>query len=157
MTDLILPAINILMLVGILFKYVRAPLVAHVSERSDKIEKDLVETAKQKWSAEQQKKEITAKLSQMDLEVEKLSKDFEAQAKQISEQLINKASTLANQIRSDAEASAKAASADLKAELISEFGILLVAKIEAGVQKQLTQNDKQNFRKIFTKLVEASQ
>lgn len=157
MNTLLLPAINVAMLIGLLIKYVRAPLVAHVADRSATIEKDLVETANQKRAAEAQKKEITAKLSQMDQEVTKLSKDFETQAKQISEQLINKASVLASQIRADADASAKAASADLKAELISEFGVLLVSKIESGIQKQLTQSDKQNFRKVFTKLVEASQ
>lgn len=157
MNALILPAINVVMLIGLLIKYVRAPLVAHVASRSETIEKDLVETAIQKSEAETKKKEITAKLFQMDQEVAKLARDFETQANELSSQMLNKVNVLSKQIRADAETAAKSASADLKSELISEYGLLLVSKIEAGVRSQLTQSDKQNFRKVFSKLVEAEQ
>lgn len=157
MNALLLPAINLAMLLGILVKFLRAPLKQFVADRSAKIEKDLVETAEQKASAEAKKKEISAKLSSVDLEVGKLSKEFEAEARATAEQLISKANTLAAQIKKDAFLSAQSATDDLKAELISEFGLMLVSKIEAGVQKELTKDDRQNFRKAFTKLVGAEQ
>lgn len=157
MNALILPAINLVMLLGILVKYLRQPLKQFVAERSSKIEKDLVETAEQKRSAEAQKREIDVKLSSVDHEVRKLSQEFEAEAKATAEQLILKAKTLAIQIKKDADLTAQNASADLKSELISQFGLMLVAKIEAGVAKELTKDDMQNFRKAFTKLVGAEQ
>lgn len=157
MSSLLWPTINVAILTGVLFKFLREPVKSFVSSRSQTIEKDLVDTAQQKTSAEKQKKELSAKLSNMDAEAERLVSDFQADARRLSEELVQKANVLAIQIRKDAEVAARSATQDLRAQLIAEYGTLLVNRIEAAVTKQLTQDDKTKFMKTFSKLVESTQ
>ena len=157
MQTLIAPAINLLILVGILVYFLKTPLKSFVLERHNTIRTDLENVREQLATAKREYEEFSRKLASLTAEVAELraqaAKDIDA----TRVRLIADAKRLAANIVVDARGSAEALYSELRGQLYTELSLRVLERAEAILRDRLTGDDRLRIRKEFSNQLESSQ
>lgn len=157
MEHLIAPAVNVLILIGILFYYLREPTKTYVHSRHLSIRDELQRVTEQLRTAQKQYDEFSSKLKAIDAEVQALRNQAKQDAQSLRVKVLAEAAKHASSIVSDAKLAASNVFTDLKVELRRELGTRVLERAEAMLRERLTQDDRTRIRHDFSRQMEAIQ
>ncbi len=133
--------LNFALLLVILFKFLRKPIVDSVKGRQESIAKAFEELENKKVEAEKRYKEYEKKLSGMDEEAKKILENFVQQGQKERDEIIEQAKAAAERIKAQAEFYVQQELAKAKAELQKEVAETAVKMAEEIIRKNLTEQD----------------
>lgn len=157
MKELIAPTINVLILVGVLFYYLRGPIRAHVQNRHLSLREELDKVRELLQKAKNQHEEFTSKLGALSAETGALRAQMSQDAAAAKQRLLADAQKLALGIAADAQAAALGLYQDLRTQLFGEVGTRVVERAEVLLRERLTGDDKARLRREFSRQVETVQ
>lgn len=137
------PAANFVILVGILYYFLKAPLSAHLVDRKTTIRKDLVDAAELSAAANRQLAEIDAKVKALPGEIDTLrrrgAEEIAAEERRIAELAAAERERLLEQTRREIELQLRIA----KRDLLEHAADLAVGLASDRIQKEITPADHQ--------------
>ncbi len=133
--------LNFTLLVIILVKFLKKPIVDALHGRTESIRAAFDELAAQKAEAERQYAEYERKLSGMDAEADRILKSFIEQGQAEKEKIIAQAKETAERIKAQAEFYIQQELEKAKTELREEVADMAVKMAEELVKKNLTEQD----------------
>jgi F0F1-type ATP synthase membrane subunit b/b' len=157
MESLIAPLINLIVLIGILAYYLRAPLKAFAQERHHTIREELESVRNQLRGAKEKHEEFSSKIRAMDAEVAALKDQTLQDARAVHTKILIEAKTLSGNIVADAKTASRVLYAEFKGQLYSELGNHVLDRAEKLLRERLTGDDKARIRKEFSTQVETIQ
>jgi F0F1-type ATP synthase membrane subunit b/b' len=157
MNELILPFINLLILIGVLAYYLRAPLRAFVLERHTTLRDELRRVRDLLANAKARYDEFTAKLKAMEAEIQSLRDQARQDAATAKSKILAEAQALSATIVSDARRSAQGLYGQLKSELFVQAGQRVLDRAEELLRERLTGDDRARIRHEFSAQVERVQ
>ena len=153
MKALLLSAMNLGILIGILVYFLRKPLAQFVSDRKRTVSHELVEVEALLKMAREKYEEYSSKLKAVEVEINTIERRTQEEALQTKQRIINHSKQLAQTIVADSRAFAAERFNELKIQIVSDFGNKVVDRAEGLISKQLTQSDRERFRKEFSNQV----
>lgn len=157
MGGLVAPTINLAILIGILFYYLRDPVRAHVRDRHLTLRQEIDRVQELFRNAKSQHEEFTAKMNAIAAETTALREQMAQEAAAARQRLISDAQRLSMSIVSDARSAAQGLYAELKTQLSSELGSRIIDRAEAILRERLTGDDRMRIRQEFSREVETVQ
>jgi F0F1-type ATP synthase membrane subunit b/b' len=157
MHELIAPTVNLLILVSLLFYYLKEPVRAHVHGRHLTLREELDRVRELLKKAKAQHEEFTAKLSAIGAETTALREQATLDAQAAKQRLLSDAQRLSGNIVSDAHNAARGLYEELKTQLSSEMGARIITRAEVLLRSRLTGDDKMRIRQEFSQQVETVQ
>jgi F0F1-type ATP synthase membrane subunit b/b' len=157
MSELFAPTINLLILIGILAYYLRAPMKQSVHDRHANLRDELARVRQLLLQAQEQYNEFTSKLSAIDAETTALRQQAVQDAQAAHHRIMTDAQRLGSSIAADSRRAAEALYSELKTQLSSEMGIRVIDRAEAILRERLTGDDRARIRNEFSSQVETVQ
>ena len=157
MSTLIMPFINLAILLTFLGWKLKGPAREFVSGRHATLRDELASVREKLADAKSKLEEAGARLKAVEAEKAQLREEIRNQAKQTRTRIVAEAQRLAQQIVTDAHASAHSLAADFKAQLIDEMGQKILDRAEAMLRERVTRDDRVRIRQEFSRQVESSQ
>jgi F-type H+-transporting ATPase subunit b len=157
MSTLLAPALNLGILLFIIFYYTRKPFMEFVRNRSTSLRDDLQRVADQLKQAQQKYEEFSAKLKAMDAEVRSLRDQAKQDGEAMRLRLLADARKLSTVIADDARTAADALYEDFRAQLRSDFATRVLERAEKLLRERLTGDDRARIRQDFSRQVERMQ
>jgi F-type H+-transporting ATPase subunit b len=156
METLVAPSINLLILVGALAYYLRAPLKQFVKTRHSSLRDELATVREELRQAQARYEQFAAKLKSLGNEVAELKEQSRQDAQAMKARIVSEAQRLSASTVSDARASATGLYADVKSELYAELGGRVLDRAEALLRERLTGDDRARIRQEFSHQLEAA-
>jgi F-type H+-transporting ATPase subunit b len=150
--NLIWWTVNFLVLLIILFKLLRKPLVNFLQNRRETIQREYEELLLKKREAEAQYLELQAKLREMEDEAKQILQNYIEQGQREKERIIKEAEEQAKRIMEQADLYIKHELEKAKAELRKELAQEVIKLTEERLLKGLTIDD---HKRIFRDVVES--
>ncbi len=133
--------LNFTLLILILLKYLKKPIVDSVKGREESIAKAFEELEAKKKDAAARFKEYEQKLSGMDEEAKRILENFVVQGKKERDTIIKQAKAAAERIKAQAQFYVQQELAKAKVELQKEVAESAVRMAEEIIRKNLTEQD----------------
>lgn len=153
MSTLILPAINLAILLTVLYKFTKKPVLDHVANRHAYVRDEARRVAEMLRSAREKYEEFSSKLKASEDEIAAIREQAKQDAQSMKMRIVTDAKKLADTIVSDAQTSAQALFSDLKAQLRMELGMRILDRSEQLVREKLTTDDRVRIRRDFSRQV----
>ncbi|SFM99045.1 F0F1 ATP synthase subunit B [Thermodesulforhabdus norvegica] len=154
--DLLLRCINFAILVGVLYKLLKKPIVNYFTARRRNIQQLLEEMEKRKEEAERKCAEYKAKLALLDQEVEKIVKEYVEQGERERAKIIEAAERQAEYIKQQAQLAIQQEMKAAKEALRAEVAELTVKAAEDMLKERIGDEDQTRLVEEFMiKVVEA--
>ena len=157
MASLLFPAINLAILLGLLWYFTKDSIKTFVSARHSFIRDEVVRVQEQLRTARARHEEFSSKLKAIEAEVAAIRTQTVQDAQAIKLNIVTDAKRLAGQIVVDAKASADSMFADLRNQLKSEMVSRVLARAETILRERLTGDDRARIRREFSSQVEQVQ
>ena len=149
-------AINLALVLGVLFYFARSPIRTYMAERRQNIEAG-IEAARQGLAeAERQLAACNERMTSLDHEIEEIRRSVRAQAENERERLLADARALAERIRRDAQAAVEQESRRARAELRNEAAEMAVRLAGDLLKRQVTDSDRARLVDEFVERVGSS-
>ena len=149
--------INFFILIALMVRYLRRPVIEFVQNRHTSILDELKKTKEELGRAQENYDKFSSKLMSLDSEVSSLrnytAQDIEGTKKRI----MDEARRSSYQIITDARAGVDGLFADLKANMYMELVSRVLSRTEELLRDRLTGDDKLRIREEFSKQVEIVQ
>lgn len=146
-------AINFVLLVILLVRFGKRPIGNFLGDRRRVMERSINEAAEAKAKAEAVHEEYTARLAQLDTELEQLRADIARSAEEDKKQIIADAEETARRLRGETEAlidqHRKALTADVRREVVDAA----VAAAEQALRGAVTPGDQQRLADVYAQRV----
>ncbi len=149
LTSLVLHAINLALLFGVLFYFMRRPMADTLRERALGIKRDLVDSARMRDEAHQRHQELVARLDAFQSEIEAMETHAAEDAKREEERLIERAQRESERIAEQAERNIRDEATRARLALRHEAVELAVKLAENTLQNNVTQADQQAMARDF--------
>lgn len=150
MYELIIQTINFAILVGLLFYFMKKPVVEAVANRRKTIQKEVEDARLQKIDAEKKFNEFEGRLRSLEAEAQEIIEKARADARQIKARIIESANAAAARIVRDAEQSSKTALEDSRNDIRREVIGRAIEMAEEVIRERLSAEDQ---RRILTEYV----
>jgi len=157
MNTLVAPTINLAILVGILFYYLRAPLKNFVRTRHHTIRDDLAAAELRLREAKAKYEEFTARLDSLAAESAELHARTKQDAQAIHERVLAEAQKASANLVADAKTSAENLYAELRGQLYGELSHQVLERAEKILQSHLTGDDRVRIQQEFSRQLEITQ
>lgn len=154
METLIAPTVNLAILLGILFYYLREPLKTFIQQRHVSVREELVNVREMLHKAQERYDEFSAKLKAIDVEIKTLHDQAKQEAQSSKTRVLADAQKLASHIVADSRMAAQALYGDLKTQLSTELGNRVLERAESLVRERITAEDRARIKKEFSNVVE---
>lgn len=154
MGSLIVPALNLAILLGLLYYFLREPTKDFVRNRHSFLRDELKLVREQLEGARQKYDQFSAKLASLDQEITAIREELKADAASTSERIVKEAQKLSQTIAADAKTSAQQMVSDVKEQIRAELGAQVLVRAEQMLRERLTGDDKARLRSEFSQLVE---
>ena len=141
MNEFILQLVYFTLLVGILFKFLRKPIVERVARRQELIRKEVEEAKLMKLEAEKKYREFETKIKNLETETKEILNKAVVDAESFKKKMIENAKMTAERIIKDAEESSKAAFQDSKNEIRTEVVAQAIQTAEKIIRERLSKDD----------------
>lgn len=141
---------NLLVLLGILAFYLRAPLKAFVRTRHESLRDEVARVGTQLKDAQHRYDEFSAKLKAIEAEVQAIHDQMRADADAVRVRVVNEARALAQNIVADSRATSEAMFVELKAQLRGELAQQVIDRAEGLIRERLTGDDRARIRSEFS-------
>ena len=155
MHSLIAPAINLGILLVVLFVYLKTPIQQFVSNRAVTVGQELKKVREMLRDAQEKHDEFSAKLKSIEIEVSALREQAKQDAQAAKLRILSEAQRACSTIVSDARSTSEGMYADLKTRLFSEIGQQILARTEVILRDRLTGDDRARIHSEFSTQVEA--
>lgn len=150
MHALIAPFVNVSILVGVLFYYLRKPISDFVINRHNSV-RDLVKSVGDELRNAQTKyEEFSSRIRALDAEVRALREQGKQESEQMKVRVLVDARRISAAIVADSTASAEQVFKDLQSELRRELGEKAVSRAEKLIRDKLTANEKNRIQHEFS-------
>lgn len=154
--DLILRCVNFAILVGVLYKLLKNPIVNYFSTRRRNIQQLLEEMEQRKEEAERRCAEYKAKLALLDQEVEKIVNEYVEQGERERAKIIEAAERQSEYIKQQAQLAIQQEMKAAKDALRAEVAELTVKAAEDILRERIVDEDQTKLVEEFmVKVVEA--
>jgi F-type H+-transporting ATPase subunit b len=140
MSELFVPTVNFLMLVGLLGYFVWPPFKKSVAQRQEDIKKLAEDARTQKVEAEKRLREFESKLRAFEADAEGLLRSAQTDAEALRVKIVDDARKQAEHIRNDAESTASSNVTDFRNELKREVVKQAVAQAEKIIRDSLSKD-----------------
>lgn len=140
-TPVIFQGLNLLILLGIIVHYAKAPLRRSLADRAAQVTRDIDEAARLHGEAEARLKEYEAKLASLQKEADDLLAEMKREGEHEKERLIADAKADAERIRREAERAAETEIARAKARLEAEIAQHAITAAERIIREKLQPAD----------------
>jgi len=157
MHTLVAPSINLIILIGVLFYYLRAPLTEFVANRSQSVRAELDAVRGQLSSAKREYEEFSQKLAALSSEVVELRAQALSDMAKTKTQIVENAKKLSVNIIADSKTSANALYSDLKGQLYADLSGQVLERAEKILRERLTGDDRVRIQKEFSSQLERTQ
>lgn len=157
MSELFAPTFNLVVLLGLLFYYLRDPIRTAVRIRHETLRDELTKVRETLVQAQNQHEEFSAKLKAIDVEIAAHRNQLLQDAQAAKQRIIADAQRLSGNIATDARRAAEALYAELKGSLYADAGRSVLDRAEAILRDRLTGDDRARIRKEFSTQVETAQ
>lgn len=157
MQTLLAPVVNLVILIGIMAYYLRAPLKAFASNRHHSIRTELEAVRNQLRDAKGKHIEFSSKLRAMDAEIAGLKNQAIQDAQALKKKVQAEAQRFSGNIVEDARRASHVLYAEFKTQLYSELGARVLDRAEKILRERLTGDDRARIRKEFSTQVETMQ
>lgn len=150
MHALFAPFVNVSILVGVLFYYLRAPLKAFVQERHNSIKNQVKSVSDELRLAQNRYEEFSSRIKALDVEVRALREQGKLECEQMKTKLLTDARRVSSAIISDSKDAANQLFVDLQKELRQDLGEKIIQKAEKQIREKLTSDEKSRIRDEFS-------
>jgi F-type H+-transporting ATPase subunit b len=133
-TPVIFQGLNLLILLGIIVHYAKAPMRRSLADRAAQVTRDIDEAARLHGEAETRLKEYEAKLASLQKEADELLAEMKREGEH---RLITEAQAESERIRAEAERAAENEIARARARLESEVVDLAITAAEQAIRNKL--------------------
>lgn len=156
--DLGLRAFNFAVLLGLLiFACKKFKVGSLIDSRRDKIRADLADLESKKRAAEQQLASCTAKLANLDQEVDKILTEYNKDGEAIKAKIIREAEIAAERIRSDANKIVEYELIEAKSRLANELSGQVMQLAEKIIVEKLADTDQDRLVDEYVKQIRTIQ
>jgi F0F1-type ATP synthase membrane subunit b/b' len=157
MSELFAPTVNLLILIGILAYYLRAPMKQSIRDRHTGLRDELARVRDLLRQSQEQYQEFSSKLKAIDAETSALRQQAVQDAQATKQRILADAQRLSMNVAADARRAADSLYVELKGQLSSEIGGKVLERAEQILRERLTGDDRARIRKEFSSQVEAVQ
>jgi F-type H+-transporting ATPase subunit b len=157
MNTLVAPTINLVILLSVLFYYLRAPLKNFVSSRHTTIRDELAAVEKMLRDAKAKYQEFSKRLDALSTEASELRAQAAQEAQAVKTRLIEEAKKLSANIVTDAKSSAEGLYSELRGQLYAELSQQVLERAEKLLAARLTGDDRARIQKEFSHQLEITQ
>lgn len=149
------PAINFLMLLGVLYYFGRAPIQSFFRERRGKIQSDLDAAAEKLREAEAKHTQLQRQLQHLDEELDRIRSAARSRAEQEREQLLADARAAAERVRSDAKAAIQQEAQRARAALRGEAAEIALSLAAERLRREVGASDRERLIDEFISVIES--
>jgi F-type H+-transporting ATPase subunit b len=149
-------AINLALVLGLLFYFARTPIRTYMAERRQNIEGGIEAAQHGLAEAERQLAACNERMASLDHEVEEIRRSVRAQAENERERLLADARAAAERIRRDAHAAVEQESRSARQHLRNEAAEMAVRLAGDLLKRQVTESDHARLVDEFVERVESS-
>jgi F-type H+-transporting ATPase subunit b len=153
-SELIWPAVNLALLLGVLFAVARKPITAYFAERREQIKNDIKSADKLLAESKKQFSEWQGKLVELEAEVQTIRDETRQRAQDERDQIVAAAHDSAERIRSDAVAAVDQELRRAQVELREEAANLAVDLAASIITEQVDDRDRDRLLDEFITRVE---
>lgn len=157
MNTLILPSINLLILLAVLFYFLRQPIKDFVKARHHSVATELQKSQGMLRESKIKYDEFVTRLSSVDSEIESLRMTSRQDALEMKARILAQAQKLSVNIQSDAKNAAMTLRNELKSELSKELGEAVLSRAAKIISTKLSSADHSKIRNDFARQVGGSQ
>jgi F-type H+-transporting ATPase subunit b len=157
MQELIAPTVNLVILIGILVYFLRAPLKTFVHERHVSLRDELARVRDLLNKARGEHAEFSAKLNAMGAEVASYRDQAKQDGQSSKQRIVSEAQKLSTNIVGDSRIAAEGLYSELKGQLRGELASKIMVRAEKLLRDRLTATDRERIRKEFSNQVESVQ
>lgn len=150
-TDLIIPAANLGILVGFLGYKLKEPLVQFTRGRHAHIRHEIKSVADELHKAKEKFEDFSLKLKKISQEAQMIREQSVTDARTLKEKIVSDSKRLSSNIVSDAQAGTSAMVQELKTQLRVELGERVLSRAEEIIRKKLTTDDHTRLSRDFSK------
>ncbi len=154
--DLIYQAINLLILLGVIFYFARKPVTDYFASRRSDIKLDLDRAGELLAAAEARNAEIQRKLADLESQIEEIRELSRRRADEESERILAEARKQAERVRADARAAAEQELLRARRELRTEAADLAAELADRLLVENIGDNDRERLLDEFITRVEST-
>ena len=154
MRHLIHPALNMLLLLAVIFYFARKPIKAFFGDRRTQIQDELRRAAELKTEAEARYTGWQRRLANLDAELETIRATAKERAEAERERIVADAEAVAERIRSDAHAAVDQELRRARERLREEASELAIEIAAERLEEQLTDDDRSRLLDEFVQRIE---
>ena len=154
LSDLIFPAINLSLLLGVLFYYAHKPIQAFFQDRRDRIRGELEAAAELRKEAELRHSRWQRQLIDLEAEMDRIRAAASERAESESERILGDARAAAQRIRDDARAAIEQEVRRARTELREEAADLALKLASDMLRSQVTDSDNDRLVDEFIRKIE---
>lgn len=154
MDQLISPAINFALLVGLLVYFLRKPVIQFVASRSAQIRTQVEEAAAMKREAEAKLKEFEQKLRDFEKEAKELIENARLEGESLKTRIIENAQKTAERMIKDADATVQANVNEFKDQIRRETIEKAIQLAESTIRERLSDEDQRRFINDYVQKVQ---
>lgn len=147
-------AVNLLILLGVLFYFLKNPVKNFLAERRNSISSEIDEAQHQIAEAKKKYEEYAQRLSGIEREVNNLKETIVEQGQKEKEELIKQATQAARMIKEEARDSIARQTSRAKQEIQSEVVARALSLAEELIRKNISDSDRKRFIQNFTNNLE---
>lgn len=140
---LIAQAVNFAIVVFVLFKFAYKPLLKHMNDRSDVIQKGLDDAKKAQQHLESTEKDTQERLLKTKREAQDIIQQAQAQAEKNKEMIVTEARQEAEKVVVQAKSQISSEKERMLQEVKKEIGGLVTLATEKIVKKKINQDDQE--------------
>lgn len=155
MSGLIYPFINLSILVGALFYFLKTPTKAFVKDRHHSLKDEMDRVQLKLSDAQKQYQEYSQRLSSMDAEVATLIQQIRSESESTKVRVITEAKRMADQIVIDSKKTSESMVAEFKDQIRGELANQVIARTEVILKNKMTGDVREQLKKDFSKQVES--
>jgi len=148
-TGMAFHAVNLLLLLGILFYYGRRPINDSLANRALSIRKELTDSARLRDEAQQRNNDLASRLDKIESEIASMREEAEQEAAKAEVALIARAHSEAERIAAAAERSIRDEVQRARAALKRDAVALAVDLAESSLKERVTADHQQGFARDF--------
>lgn len=152
--ELLYPALNLLVLLAVLFHFGRRPVQAFFAERRAGIQENLDSAARLLASAESRQAQLQRQLARLDEELERIRATARQRAEQESGRILSEAAAGAERIRSEARAAIQRETQRARDALRAEAAELALALAAERLREEVTDADRDRLLDEFVARIE---
>jgi len=156
MNTLIVPALNLSILLGVLYIYLRKPIQAFVRDRQYSIAEELKKSQGMLREAKIKYEELSVRLNQADQEIASMKAASQKDAVEMRERIILQAHKLSENIKLESNNSAQLLLHELKSDLYKDLSEAVLSRAGKMISDNLSPEDHSRIRQHFARQVEAA-